>query len=107
MGLGLGEVRVTGQERLAAGSRAPLSDGGGAVEGRGRAGGVSRLGLDPVCFVVLARVPGRCVGAVREEGWGVRESVVGPWEGVAFLGSSDFSRRASFLRSGDEVRQLS
>lgn len=47
-GFGLGEVRVMGLERLAAGSRAPLSDGGGAVEGRGQAGGVSRLGLDPV-----------------------------------------------------------
>lgn len=46
-GLGFREVRVMRQERLAAGSRAPLSDGGGAVEGRGRAGGVSRLGLDP------------------------------------------------------------
>lgn len=30
-----------------------------------------------------------------------------PWEGVAFFGGSDFSRRASFLRGGDEVRQLS
>lgn len=37
-GLGLGEVRVMGQERLAAGSRAPLSDGGGAAEGRGGVG---------------------------------------------------------------------
>lgn len=45
-GLGRGEVRVVGQEMLAAGSRAPLSDGGGAAGGRGRAGGVSRPGLD-------------------------------------------------------------
>ena len=34
-GLGRGEVRMMGQERLAAGSRAPLSEGGGAASGRG------------------------------------------------------------------------
>lgn len=49
-------------------------------------------------------MPGQCVGAVGEEGWGVWASVVGPWEGVASPGGSDFSRRASFLRGGDEVR---
>lgn len=88
MGLGRGEGKMMGQERQVDGSRAPLSDEGGAASGRGPAGGMSHPGLDQV------RVEGLRAGLMRRNslprGWGVRESVVGRWEGVASLGGSDF-----------------
>lgn len=69
------------EERLAAGSRAPLSDGGGAASGRGRAGGASRRGLDRVRVRVEARVSDWRRGTVGWEGWGVGESAAGRWDG--------------------------
>lgn len=76
-GLGRGEVGVMGQERLAAGSRAPLSDGGRAVGGRDRVGGVSRPGLDPVwleswpeCQAGAEEQSGKGVGVSGSRWWG-------------------------------------
>lgn len=87
-GLGRGEVKVMGQERQAAGSRAPLSQEGGAASGRGPAGGVRHPGLDWVRAEGLSAVlvrRNRLLGGV--ERGGVGGGVVGR---VASLRGSDF-----------------
>lgn len=77
-----------GQERLAPGSRALLSDGGGVASGRGRATGVSWPSLDRVPREGLSAGPVRRKSLLRGVGrLGVGGGAV---EGVAFLGGSDF-----------------
>lgn len=85
MGLGRGEGKMMGQERQVDGSRAPLSDEGGAASGRGPAGGMSHPGLDQV------RVEGLRAGLMRRNSLlrGVGRSGVG---GGA-LGRGSFSWR--------------
>lgn len=80
---------MMGQERLATGSRAPLSDGGGAASGRGWVGAASRGGLNPVGVGRPECRAGVGELSAQKDG-GVWELVVGRWEGIASLGGSDF-----------------
>lgn len=97
-GLGQDEGKVMGQDRLAAGSRAPLFDGGGAVGGRGRAGGVSGPGLDPVWLEGLSARSVRRNSLLRGLGrWGVG----GGLGRGSFFWKQWFVKEDLFLRGGD------